>query len=148
NHGNQIGKIDPTTGAINEYPVTACAAPCSGPLFIAAGPDGNLWFTEVSNSQIGRITPAGVVTGEFPTPTAGAAPHGITAGPDGNMWFTEELGNAIGRITTAGVFTGEFSVTTPDAAIPRITPGLDGNLWFAEFAPDQIGRITTGGNTQ
>ena len=46
---------------------------------IAAGPDGNLWFTEHGKNKIGRITPAGVFT-EFPIPTAGASPEGITAG--------------------------------------------------------------------
>ena len=40
----------------------------SRPSGIAAGPDGNLWFTESDASRIGRITPSGVVS-EFP-PTA------------------------------------------------------------------------------
>ena len=35
---------------------------------IAAGPDGNLWFTEFDNNKIGRITTAGVIT-EFLIPT-------------------------------------------------------------------------------
>lgn len=39
----------------------------AGPIGIAAGPDGNLWFAENTNAidragQIGRITLAGVVT--------------------------------------------------------------------------------------
>jgi streptogramin lyase len=36
----------------------------SHPFGIAAGPDGNLWFTEYSGNKIGRITTAGVVTAE------------------------------------------------------------------------------------
>ena len=58
------------------------------PYGIAAGPDGNLWFTEYDGDRIGRITPAGVVT-EFSagiTRTATDRDHG---GPDGNLWFTE-----------------------------------------------------------
>ena len=39
------------------------------PWGIAAGPDGNLWFTEEVGDKIGRITPVGAVT-EFPVPTA------------------------------------------------------------------------------
>jgi virginiamycin B lyase len=75
---------------------------------ITAGPDGNLWFTElgtsVGNGKIGRITTGGVIT-EFGGSLLN--PIGITAGPDGNLWFTEEgLSNGkIGRITTAGVIT-------------------------------------------
>ena len=43
--------------SITEFPVPTAG---SGPSGIAAGPDGNLWFTEYNGNQIGRITPAGV----------------------------------------------------------------------------------------
>ena len=36
--------------------------PDSEPSGIAAGPDGNLWFTENYGDRVGKITPAGVVT--------------------------------------------------------------------------------------
>ena len=55
---------------VTEFPIPTSA---SSPAGIAAGPDGNLWFTEVDANKIGRITPAGVVT-EFPIPTAGSVP--------------------------------------------------------------------------
>ena len=71
----------------------------AGPDQIAAGPDGNLWFTEAFGNKIGRITTAGVIT-EFAVPTAGSGPFGITAGPDGAVWFLESFSNKIGRITT------------------------------------------------
>jgi hypothetical protein len=85
---------------ITEFPVLT---PSGGPGGIAAGPDGNLWFTERNANQIGRITTAGVVT-EFVIPTAASQPEGIAAGPDGNLWFTERNGNKIGRITAGGAF--------------------------------------------
>jgi virginiamycin B lyase len=125
----------------NEFPIPTAN---SGPIGIAEGPDGNLWFTE-SVGKIGRITPAGVIT-EFTVPTTGGGPDGITAGPDGNLWFTEAEANKIGRITTAGVIT-EFNIPTANSRPDSITTGPDGNLWFTETAPgaNQIGRITTAG---
>ena len=42
------------------------------PNLIAAGPDGNLWFTELGLSRIGRITPSGAVS-EYPHPARPAA---------------------------------------------------------------------------
>ena len=39
--------------------------PFSGPRALAAGPDGNIWFSEFHASKIGRITMAGAIT-EFP----------------------------------------------------------------------------------
>jgi streptogramin lyase len=105
---------------------------------IAAGSDGNLWFTEYFGNRIGRITTSGVLT-EFSISTIGSQPTSIAAGADGNLWFTEVLGNKIGRITTAGVIT-EFSVPTPPTGIAA---GPDGNLWFIEG--QKIGRMTVDG---
>jgi streptogramin lyase len=113
------------------------------PTGIAAGPDGNVWFTEQAGNRIGRITPGGVIT-EFLVVTAGSAPTGITQGPDGNLWFTQRSIDRIGRITPSGVVT-EFLLPTPGAAPTGITAGPDGNLWFTEQAANQIGRITPGG---
>src|SRR4249919_764973 len=86
--------------------ITEFALPNAGslPNGIAAGPDGNVWFTEYSGNRIGRITPAGVIT-EFPVPTPDSQPNGIIAGPDKNLWFTELAGNKIARITPSGGIT-------------------------------------------
>jgi virginiamycin B lyase len=116
----------------------------SSPAGIAAGPDGNLWFTEQAGDRIGRITPHGVVT-EF---SAGITPFsslsGITLGPDNNLWFTEGAGR-IGRITPAGVIT-EFSAGIPSGTTPAgIAAGADGNLWFNDDSNPRVGRITPAG---
>ncbi len=122
---------------VNDFPVPA---QFSGPQGITLGPDGNLWFTEYQANQIGRITPAGVIT-EFPIPTANSGPWGIVAGPDGNLWFTERLGHNVGRITPAGVVT-EFA--GPPYQLDSIAAGADGNLWFT-FGGPRVCRITPGG---
>ena len=110
------------------------AVPTAGstPNGITAGPDGNLWFTEVIGNKIGRITTAGVIT-EFVVPTANSRPIDITAGPDGNLWFTEENANNIGRISPNGKHKlAEFAVPTAGGVLFGITAGPDGNLWFTE----------------
>src|SRR5437764_9141592 len=114
---------------ITDFPIPTAS---SGAASIAAGPDGNLWFTELAGNRIGRITPAGVVT-EFPLPAAGSAPSSITRGSDGNLWFTENGGNRIGRITPAGAIS-EFPIPSafPAGGPSEITAGPDGALWFTE----------------
>src|SRR5438874_2555157 len=72
--------------SINEF---GGLTPSSNPYYIASGPDGNLWFTEVFSNQIGEINPATDAVNEFGGLTANNVPAGITAGPDGNLWFTE-----------------------------------------------------------
>src|SRR5262249_29026364 len=78
-----IGRITPS-GTITEF-----AIPSGGdPSAIAAGPDGNLWFTEPGAfNAVGRCTPSGGIS-EYPLPTAGAEGAGITPGPDRHMWFS------------------------------------------------------------
>lgn len=126
-------------GVITEFPVPTADSHLYG---IAAGPDGNMWFT--GNNKVGRITPAGVIT-EFPV-AFGSSSDGIAAGPDGNIWFSGRNTNKVGRITPAGVVT-DFPVPTPASgtnALASIALGPDGNLWFTEWSGNKIGRITSG----
>lgn len=140
----------------------------TGPAALAAGPNGDLWFTERTTSflprfagqppdttqyKLGRITTTGEVT-EFPLPNPGVSAQGITAGPDGNVWFTEPYARKIGVITPAGAIT-EFAVPGTTSVPSDITAGPDGNVWFTvQFAgnaqtrdqvtraKNKIGRIT------
>jgi len=115
----------------------------SSPQYIAAGQDGNLWFTEGGGGAIGRITPLGTIT-EFSIPSS-ANPQRIAAGPDGNLWFTEPGADRIGRITFQGIIT-EFSTgISPGAEPAGIAAGPDGNVWFTENILSRIGRITPQG---
>jgi streptogramin lyase len=133
--GASIGQISTVGVIIREFPLVAGTVP----YLIAAGPDGNLWFTEASGNKIGRITPAGAIT-EFPLPTSGSYPIGITGAPDGNVWFVEPgAGDKIGRITPAGVIT-EFITPTSGSVPYGIAAGQDGNLWFTE-AVGKIGKV-------
>jgi streptogramin lyase len=114
-----------------------------GPVEIAVGPDGALWFTEI-NAGIGRLD-----RGRFSNfPLPGRQALGIVTGSDGALWFTESYGDAIGRITTAGKIT-EFPLC-PGCGDDKIQPwgiaaGPDGALWFTEYQASRIGRITTSG---
>jgi streptogramin lyase len=75
----RIGRIDPTTGAVEEFPLPT--AP-SAPYGIALGPDGNLWFTEVGADNIGRITtpPLAATTGASATGPSTATVSGLLNG--------------------------------------------------------------------
>src|SRR5438874_1121703 len=112
--GLPLAGTEPVRAAprVNRFREFALPADRSIPQWIAAGPDGNLWFTEYEVDQIGRITPEGIIA-EFPIPGDNSYPLAITAGPDGNLWFTElsfEPHDKIGRITTDGVVTALFQL--------------------------------------
>jgi virginiamycin B lyase len=119
-------------GQVTAPSITIYTAPSIiGPLGIAAGPDGALWFTQ--DTGIGRITTTGKVT----LYGGAGSPVGITAGP---LWFTQQ-GAGIGRITTSGTVT---NYTASGIGQPEgITVGPDGALWFTNRTGNSIGRITT-----
>jgi RHS repeat-associated protein len=126
-----------TAGALEatEYALPAKSMPYG----IAKGPDGNLWFTDLNTSKIGKITTAGAIT-EY---ASGATPVAITEGSDLNLWFAELLANKIGKITTAGAVT-EYAL--PSSSVPEgVTKGPDGNVWFTDSETSKIGKITTAG---
>jgi len=91
-NAGRIGRLT-TGGQLTEYPVPGSTALWQ----LAAGPDGNIWFTDVGVSSIGRITTEGVVS-KYPLPSsnAGGVGSSIIGGPDGAMWFYGEQGS-IGR---------------------------------------------------
>ena len=63
--GSAIGRITPA-GTITEYPLPKGR---SGPSGITAGPDGNMWFTEMNGERIGRISPTATPTAvKYPCP--------------------------------------------------------------------------------
>lgn len=134
-------QINVTTlsGSMTSYVSSSTYSPVQD---ITVGADGNLWFTESTASNIGRITLSGAIT-EWATTTASSGPVGITSGPDGNIWFTEELGNNIGKITMSGTIT-EYSIPILSSDPYSITTGADGNLWFS--ANGKVGKVTTSGS--
>jgi streptogramin lyase len=129
-----------SVGSITEYTVAAGG----DPFYIALGPDGALWFTQASSSQIGRITAGGSIA-EYTIPTRNSGPTGIVAGPGGDLWFTERSGGKIGKVTIEGVFT-EYALPNNGNQPSGITVGPDGALWFTDYAGPNIGRITTSGS--
>jgi streptogramin lyase len=130
---------------ITEFPLPVANRQPAG---IAAGPDGNVWFTESANpGAIGRITPTGTISSFSTGLTTNSDPLGIAAGADGNLWFTESANpGAIGKITPSGTITESRMGLTNDSDPTSITAGPDGNLWFTEQSTSYIGRITPSGS--
>jgi streptogramin lyase len=129
-------------GSITEF--TAGLNAGSSLNVIAAGPDGNLWFTDQGSTKaIGRITTAGQITEFSAGLNAGSSPNLIAAGPDGNLWFADGGSTpAIGLITTTGQITVFMSGFDAGSEPVGIAAGPDGNLWFTDDGgTPAIGRI-------
>jgi streptogramin lyase len=136
---NKIGKCDMSGTMLGELPIMV-GTTTSTVTFLAAGPDGNIWYTDASNDNIGRMTPAGTST-LFTSPQV-SEPLRIAAGPDGNLWFTEFIGNRISSITPTGTITRYTIMTT--SAFP-VAIGSDNSTGLAFLEIGKVGRITTAG---
>jgi hypothetical protein len=122
------------------------------------GPDGNLWFTEVSSNQVGKLNPTTGAITEFGG-LSGGHPQGITEGPDNNIWFVEGIGDP--SASSPSGFVGWINPTAINPTTPTIsgevklpsagqnnytwplgiTAGPNNTLWFTEFRGNGIGKI-------
>jgi streptogramin lyase len=110
----------------------------------ALGPDGNIWFTDVTG--IGRTTPSGQVTMFGKGLALGDLTSSIAAGTHDDLWFIQRSPvPKIGRITTAGVITTFTDGIPADSKPLDITAGPDGNMWFTDQKTNEIARITPAG---
>jgi streptogramin lyase len=142
------------SGGVVEYPVpnpspsgSTCAgcgtASLSG---IAAGPDGNVWYFDVGQKLVGRVSPNGSIT-QFPVPGTGSGSEAIAGGADGNIWMVARSDmngpDWILKVSPAGVVT---KYPLANGVGPEgITWGPDGNIWFTEFWTGRVGRMTPAG---
>lgn len=135
-----IGQITPG-GSISLFSLgTAYHVPSK----IAAGSDGQLWYTDDNWVDTGgcyrvqhepRVPPEPVAS----TPI-GAAPE-VTICPSPKIITPDH----IGHMTTAGV-AGQYAVAGTQGDTNDITAGPDGNLWYS-VGYLSAGRITTAGST-
>lgn len=95
-------------------------------------------------SQVQDTAPPGLVSGQYPIPTAYSGPQALARGADGNVWFTESSSDKIGKVTPSGQIT-EYTTPTANSYPTGITKGPDGNVWFTESATNKIGKVTPSG---
>ena len=138
---NIIARIS-AAGALDEFQTPQTAPDgVSNLVGLAAGPDGNLWFTEEGTQPlIGMITTQGAITVEYRVASPGLYMGAITTGPDGNLWF---INGYVGYITPSGM--GAYvSSSLPNSANDQgtMTTGPDGNIWYANPGSNTIGRVT------
>ena len=126
--GNLVGRIDPATGEMTEYPLPDNAMPHTVVLDAA----GDVWYTGNKNGTVGKLDPdSGQIT-EFKMPDPAAKdPHTAVFDADGIMWFTLQQSNMLGRLDPV---SGEVELVTmpvPDARPYGIKIDADGTPWFA-----------------
>ena len=126
--GNLVGRIDPETGAMTEYPLPGRAMPHSVTLDDA----GNVWYTGNQNGTVGKLDPdTGEITVyEMPDPAA-RDPHTPIFDQDGILWFTLQQSNMVGRLDPASGEVKLVTMRTPGAKPYGIKIDDQGTPWVA-----------------
>jgi streptogramin lyase len=131
-----LGRLDPTSGKVEEIPLGPNAAPHG----VIVGPDGAAWITEGGQNAIARVDPATRKVTLFPLPKnfADANLNTATFDHQGKLWFTGQRG-VHGRLDPATRKVDAW--TSPRPGTYGITTTPAGEVWFASLAGDSIGQI-------
>jgi virginiamycin B lyase len=113
---------------------------------IAAGPDGNVWTTDLDLSYLlSFFDPAGL-PGLFSLDSSiSYSLGGLVTGPDHAIWIAN-MNGFIHRVDPT-IPGGLASYSILGGQPAYIAVGPDGALWFTDPGRDVIGRITTAGAT-
>ncbi|MGI9423850.1 MAG: Vgb family protein [Hyphomicrobiaceae bacterium] len=133
-----IGRIDPRTGDMKEWPLEADAKPHS----VFHDHQGNIWYTGNKNGTLGSFDPKSekITVFKMPDPEA-KDPHTAVVGRDGNIWFTMQHSNRVGRLDPK---TGDVKIIVLPTQGSRpygIKLDEEGAVWVACNGSNRIVRI-------
>ena len=100
---NVIGRVNPKTGEIREFPLKTG----SGPHGLELDRDGNVWFTANQAGYVGSLDPKTGDVVEHKMPEGVRDPHTPLFAPNGMLFFTAQGANTVGRINPK---TGEIKM--------------------------------------
>jgi len=137
---NKIGRIDPATLAITEYPLPDGARPRR----IAATGGGIIWYTDYARGYLGRLDPESGEEREWPSPAGrNAAPYGMAATHDGNVWYSETgvEPNTIVRFDPGTERFTSWPVPSGGGVIRHMVATPGGNLFIACSGVNRVGVV-------
>lgn len=134
-----IGRIDPKTGAMEEFKAPApTEAARNTPHTITVARDGAVWFTELGHSSITRFDPATKKFRRYQIETR-SGPYGILEGKDNVFWFILSGQSKVGFLDYNTGQIKTFPTPTKAANPQRFRFGADGRIWFGEYGAGKIG---------
>jgi virginiamycin B lyase len=136
---NVLGRIDPKTGKVREYPLKTAH---SGPHGLVEDRQGNIWYTGNTGALIGQLDPkTGKVT-EYPLPDPNAKdPHTLVFDRAGILWFTVQNANKLGRLDPKTSEIKLFTSPTPGSRPYGIQINSKGVPFYVEFGANKIASI-------
>lgn len=104
----------------------------------AQAPNGDIWWTGMWASLVGRLDPQSGKMQEFRLP-ASARPHSIVPDDDGYIWYTGNSNATIGKLDPATGKITEYPTQSRDPHTAVIHP--NGQLYFTAQHAGMLGRL-------
>ena len=127
--GNNIGRIDPATGAMREIALPEGTFPHS----VTPDADGNIWYLGNRNGTVGVVDgESGEITRIYRMPDPEARdPHTGEFDQQGRFWFTLQHSNMVGRIDPSADEIRLITLDRPASRPYGIKIAGDGSAWVA-----------------
>lgn len=147
-NADSIGKLDPHTGIVRQYPLSANKSVQKlNPYGITVDPQGIVWFTEASIDHVGRLDPSTGKLQFFTIPnSASYTLMEIASDLRGKLWITSfNSGLLLCLDPRSGTFTPYFAPFTGSEAggIYGLTITPDDEIWVTMTAENTIARLDT-----
>lgn len=147
-YANYIGHYFPATKRFQVYPLPSITAPDpsnasktlrlpSAPNDLAFDASGNVWFTELNASAIGRLDPKSGVIRQYVLAAGhpqSLNPYGIVVDAHGIVWFTEAATSRIGRLDPASGAIRYYTLLGAATPLMEIVSDPRGMIWATSFA--------------
>src|SRR5258705_279153 len=136
---NVLGRLDPKTGKIREYPLKTVR---SGPHGLVEDANGNIWYTGTTGALIGKLDPkTGPVT-DYTVPDPEAKdPHTLIFDRTGMLWFTVQNANRIGRLDPKSGGIKLLAPPTPKSRPYGMAFDSKGALFVVQVGVNSVARV-------
>lgn len=138
NRNAHIGRVNPETGDIVQYPMPDAAA--RDPHTLAFDGRGHIWFTVQHGNFVGRLAMADGDIDLIEVPTAGARPYGIIVDDTGRPWVVAVGTNKLVTVDPETLTLTEIELPREEARPRRIAMTSDGGIWYVDYARGYLGR--------
>lgn len=140
--GFHLGRLDPSTGKMDRFPMD--------PDHVVRNGNGHtpvldskedIWFTVITGNRIGHWTRKTGNMRLWEIPTANSFPYGILVDHNDKIWFAELNGGKIGMFDPKVNEFKEYPTLTQPSKIRRLGVDSKGIIWYGMSNVGKLGRL-------
>jgi virginiamycin B lyase len=139
--GNKIGRLDPSTGTVDEFPVPTSN---SAPTGIDVAPNGQVWFVERGGNNLARLVMTSTVdyrVDEFALPVPSGQLQDVDVQHDNMIWFTAPGLDRLYSFQPSKWPGQAFYFVPASGSTPwGVVVDNDGWPWITAYDTDLVGR--------